>query len=186
MTDQDVGEDAVQKLSLSDDDSDGDATADGLESPIDEKRGLIPSLAGALGKEFFIHFPDKERLDLMKLEALRYQTFNDWPSETPVSIMDVVTAGFYHTGPGDRVRCAFCLNILKNWDEGDDPMKEHASFFEDCPFVKDRTGCGNVTSAENSAPPDYVEDLARLSEIHRGSHLAYSQPLHRPYYGLSE
>ena len=48
---------------------------------------------------------------------------------------DLAEAGFFYTESGDRVQCAFCTNILCDWEPGDDPMFEHRWHFSGCEFV---------------------------------------------------
>ena len=42
----------------------------------------------------------------------------------------------------DRVQCVFCRGSLHKWEEGDNPMTEHAKMFPSCRFVKGLE-CGN-------------------------------------------
>lgn len=41
-------------------------------------------------------------------EQKRLESFADWPVSAPVIPTNLAGAGFYYTGQGDRVRCAFC------------------------------------------------------------------------------
>ena len=65
------------------------------------------------------------RLKLLKRESVRLQTFTIWAECAPVDKHLVARAGFYYIGPGDRVRCAFCYNVLRMWEDGDIPEREH-------------------------------------------------------------
>ena len=59
-------------------------------------------------------------------EGLRLASFLDkWPKDEIVSPVDLVRAGLFYCGPGDRVKCAFCGGIMYNWVKGDIPLKEH-------------------------------------------------------------
>lgn len=74
-------------------------------------------------------------------EDFRLGTFVNWPQDAPVQPRDLAKAGFYYTNSADRVKCAFCKGILRNWEQGDDAMVEHRSHFPNCAFVKgDPTG----------------------------------------------
>lgn len=53
----------------------------------------------------------------------RYST-----SSYPMSPEDLCAAGFFHQGPGDKVRCFWCDGALELWNEGDDPWREHAKY----------------------------------------------------------
>ena len=73
-----------------------------------------------------VDLSEQNKLICMKKEVNRLHTFRDWPKYCSfVSAEDLAKAGLYYIGPGDRVRCVYCLNILKMWEEGDDPQTEH-------------------------------------------------------------
>ena len=78
-------------------------------------------------------------------EALRRDTFaGNWSPDNPVSVEDLARAGLYYTGPGDRVKCAFCHKTLHLWAKGDQPEAEHRKYFPECPFVVDPEATGNL------------------------------------------
>ena len=87
---------------------------------------------------------DEERWQRMKHEDQRLATFSDWPVDCPVSKEAVAKAGLYYIGPYDRVRCGFCYNVLKRWESGDVPQKEHKKYFPRCPFILNPDTCGNI------------------------------------------
>jgi hypothetical protein len=73
--------------------------------------------------------------------ASRLETFRTWPSggATAASLVDpgdLARAGLFYTGLGDRVQCAYCGGVLRNWVRGDSPMDEHRRHYPDCPFVR--------------------------------------------------
>ena len=39
------------------------------------------------------------------------------------------------TGVGDAVRCYHCGGRLRNWEQGDNPWREHAKWYSECPHV---------------------------------------------------
>ena len=92
------------------------------------------------------------RLKLLKRESVRLQTFTTWAECAPVDKHLVARAGFYYIGPGDRVRCAFCYNVLRMWEEGDIPEREHKKYFPRCPLVANPLFCGNVLVEDDHAP----------------------------------
>ena len=61
----------------------------------------------------------------------RLATFIGWPRKdiTPQSL---AAAGFFYAPNNkqgsDRVVCFKCHNALFNWDQGDDPWKEHKNW----------------------------------------------------------
>ncbi|XP_013399962.1 baculoviral IAP repeat-containing protein 7-like [Lingula anatina] len=68
-------------------------------------------------------------------ESDRLATFVNWPSGARVRPRDLARAGFFYVGTGDRVQCAFCEGILRNWEPGDQPLQEHRRHLSTCPFV---------------------------------------------------
>ena len=73
-----------------------------------------------------------------KLTDNRTASFNNnWLSTFPVGVPELVAAGLYYVGPGDRVQCAWCHGRLYQWEEGDSPFGEHAKHFPQCSFVKE-------------------------------------------------
>ena len=98
----------------------------------------------------------------MKLESKRLDSFMDWPHFVGVSKEHLAKAGLYYLGITDRVRCAFCSGILRNWESGDEPMAEHRKFFPNCAFVTDPHAAGNVTIEEEYANPQLVSQVSFL------------------------
>lgn len=73
-------------------------------------------------------------LDMTYREA-RLGTYKGWVS-TFIPISELVDAGFFFTGIGDRTQCAFCDIVLKRWKIGDIPMREHQRESPDCLYVR--------------------------------------------------
>ncbi len=61
----------------------------------------------------------------MYKEVTRLTTFSDWPVNSPITPTELAEDGFYYTGVVDRVKCAFCGLILKNWKSTDIVTHEH-------------------------------------------------------------
>ena len=125
-----------------------------------------------------------QRLKLLKRESVRLETFTTWATDAPVDKHIIAKAGFYYIGPGDRVRCAFCYNVLRMWEEGDIPEREHKKFFPRCPFVSNALTCGNIPVEHDYdplPPPSLIQPrLPPSSELpHTGSvSNRVSQPLY--------
>nr|XP_008101181.1 PREDICTED: LOW QUALITY PROTEIN: baculoviral IAP repeat-containing protein 1 [Anolis carolinensis] len=67
----------------------------------------------------------------------RLQSFADWPSYAREAQPDLLAkAGFFFTGIKDTVQCFACSGCLGNWEDGDDPWKEHAKWFPECEFLQ--------------------------------------------------
>uniref|UniRef100_A0A8C5Q9T4 RING-type E3 ubiquitin transferase n=1 Tax=Leptobrachium leishanense TaxID=445787 RepID=A0A8C5Q9T4_9ANUR len=71
----------------------------------------------------------------MASEEARRATFSNW-SLAFLKPDDLVKAGFYYIGPGDKVCCFSCDGKLNNWEPKDNAMSEHKRHFPECPFVK--------------------------------------------------
>jgi hypothetical protein len=91
----------------------------------------------------------------LKYERHRLETYRTWPMGTPVTARELAKNGFYYTGTGDRVQCAFCKGILKVWEVGDKPHIGHKNGFPRCPFILG-TNVGNVPipPPTNMPPPN--------------------------------
>nr|XP_034338472.1 E3 ubiquitin-protein ligase XIAP isoform X2 [Crassostrea gigas] len=74
----------------------------------------------------------------------RLDTFSCWSS--PQRREDMALAGFYYTGCGDRVRCAFCNLQLQEWNIDVEPFSRHMHENPRCPFIEKPTCCMNMTS----------------------------------------
>ena len=73
------------------------------------------------------------------MQQERLASFLDkWAKDEIVSPVDLVRAGLFYCGPGNRVKCAFCGGIMYNWVTGDIPLKEHLKHFPFCKFAKMR------------------------------------------------
>ena len=51
-------------------------------------------------------------------------------------------------GPDDMVQCALCYGKLQGWEQGDNPLREHARHFSSCPKFGDRKAV-NASSLVN-------------------------------------
>ena len=84
----------------------------------------------------FLRMSQEEKESLMVSEVERRRTFAaDWPIENIVKANDCAKEGFYYTGVQDRVQCAFCGGIIRNWERGEVPSIQHRTFFNYCKMV---------------------------------------------------
>ena len=68
-------------------------------------------------------------------EHARLHTFINWPKNCPVQPKELIDAGFYYTGNGDKVECFKCGIILAGWEQQDTPWGEHEKWSKNCPLV---------------------------------------------------
>ncbi|XP_041424627.1 baculoviral IAP repeat-containing protein 1b isoform X1 [Xenopus laevis] len=80
-------------------------------------------------------------------EKVRLESFQGWPENAHPDPKKLARAGFFYKGQRDTVQCFYCAGCLGNWDENDDPWKQHAELFPECEFLKSFT---------NLDPIDYV------------------------------
>ena len=68
----------------------------------------------------------------------RLSTFFErfWPVSLNQDNFKMAEAGFFYSGFGDIVICAFCGLSLNKWLPNDDPITEHIKFNQDCKFVR--------------------------------------------------
>lgn len=117
----------------------------------------------------------------MKTESKRLKSFTEkWPLKC-IAISDFIQAGFFYTGIGDRVQCAYCKGIISNWENGDVPSKEHFKHFPWCDYVsenivkiKNRPSwfdaasediCGNMKRNSSSCSSRHTEETIPQSDL---------------------
>lgn len=104
----------------------------------------------------FLKLSQEEKESLMVSEAERRRTFTaHWPIETIVKANDCAKEGFYYTGVADRVQCAFCGGIVRNWERGDVPKLQHKNFFNYCRMVQNKP-CQNIPLNECGLPKELM------------------------------
>ncbi|XP_050418713.2 baculoviral IAP repeat-containing protein 7 [Patella vulgata] len=90
----------------------------------------------------------------MVVEEARLRTFGNWPRYLAVRPTELARAGFYYLGSADRVQCAFCRGILRDWEEAESPVAEHWRYFSSCEFLRG-TDRSNVPIIPNDS---YIHD----------------------------
>ncbi|KAK3912853.1 Apoptosis inhibitor IAP [Frankliniella fusca] len=70
----------------------------------------------------------------------RMESFSSWPLHIKLRPDAFCDAGFYYTGKGDKTVCFQCGGGLKDWEENDDPWKEHARYFSKCTYLIQKKG----------------------------------------------
>ncbi|XP_065512798.1 baculoviral IAP repeat-containing protein 1 [Caloenas nicobarica] len=80
-----------------------------------------------------------EHGDRYSMEEARLQSFGGWPFYARGTKPDsLARAGFFFTGKKDVVQCFACGGCLGNWEDGDDPWREHAKWFPECEFLQSK------------------------------------------------
>ncbi|XP_060241609.1 baculoviral IAP repeat-containing protein 1b-like isoform X2 [Meriones unguiculatus] len=117
--------------------------------PIEIHKKLRPECEFLLGKDvgnigkydIRVKSPEKTlrsgKAQLKQEEEARLESFEKWPFYAHgTSPRGLSAAGFVFTGERDTVQCFSCGGCLGNWEEGDDPWKEHAKWFPKCEFLQ--------------------------------------------------
>ncbi|XP_069818939.1 baculoviral IAP repeat-containing protein 1-like [Dendropsophus ebraccatus] len=126
------------------------------KKPPGEIKALINSyngFHGFTGKHFHTDIidcsqpcqPSHSRRSIFEDENVRLESFKKWPTDSKGDPAAIARAGFYYTGRRDIVQCFSCAVCLGQWEESDDPWKEHTKWFPDCPFLlKKETNCKDL------------------------------------------
>lgn len=72
----------------------------------------------------------------LEIEANRLKTFKEWPINLKMKPRELSDAGFFYTGMGDRVQCFSCGGGLKNWEDDDVALEQHALWYGNCEYLK--------------------------------------------------
>ncbi|XP_073535594.1 baculoviral IAP repeat-containing protein 1-like [Phyllobates terribilis] len=123
-------------------------------TPLERHKKFNPSCAFIQGKDagnipsYDIRVQPKEIdpinvKESMENEQTRLQSFTCWPVYASIKPCQLAETGFFFTGTRDNVQCFSCGGCLGNWEENDDPWKEHAKWFPECTFLQ-----SNKTSDE--------------------------------------
>ncbi|XP_032966507.1 baculoviral IAP repeat-containing protein 1 isoform X1 [Rhinolophus ferrumequinum] len=124
--------------------------------PIEDHKKFHPDCEFLLGKDVGniakydvrVKNPEKLRGDKARYqeEKARLESFKDWPFYVHrISPRELSAAGFAFTGKRDTVQCFSCDGCLGNWEEGDDPWKEHAKWFPKCEFLRSKKSSEEIT-----------------------------------------
>ncbi|XP_018415079.1 PREDICTED: baculoviral IAP repeat-containing protein 7 [Nanorana parkeri] len=106
--------------------------------------GQLQRLSGDEDEDWQAVYPD------LLEERQRLRTFHNWPQYSGVSPEQLARAGFFYTGQRDNVRCFHCDGELRNWEQGDDPWREHAKWFPRCEFLVHSMGAAYIGSVQEA------------------------------------
>ncbi|CAL1545878.1 unnamed protein product, partial [Lymnaea stagnalis] len=82
------------------------------------------------------------------LTIKRFETFSAWPRDHHLQPKDLAEAGFYYAGYGDCARCFYCGGGLRNWEDEDDVLVEHARWFPKCAYIRQKMGQNFVEAVQ--------------------------------------
>ncbi|XP_063769744.1 baculoviral IAP repeat-containing protein 1f-like [Pseudophryne corroboree] len=100
----------------------------------------------------------RDHNELMKNEQTRLQSFTCWPVYALVEPYVLAQAGFFFTGTRDTVQCFSCAGCLGNWEENDDPWREHAKWFPEwCEFLRIKKSKDDIQQ--------YIKNYSRFEGI---------------------
>ncbi|NXN46196.1 BIRC1 protein, partial [Rhinoptilus africanus] len=119
-------------------------------TPYEQHKKFCPTCEFVLGKEvgniskYDIRVQKSEKnpaedAHRYSTEDARLQSFDGWPFYARETKPDVLArAGFFFTGKKDTVQCFACGGCLGNWEDDDDPWREHAKWFPECEFLQSK------------------------------------------------
>lgn len=107
------------------------------------------------GIEDFLNIRPSQPSSLLSTEEARLSTFKAWPLPF-LSPTDLAKAGFYYTGPGDRVTCFTCGGQLNNWEPKDNALSEHRRHFPSCPFLESQMAEQSRLNVSNVSMQTYA------------------------------
>ena len=102
---------------------------------------------------------DPGLMEEMKYENQRLSSYTNWPRDTNIQPEALAQAGLFYLCRADRVKCAFCSGILRNWGPSEEPMRKHRQLFPRCPFVRDHRAAGNVAMGEEPTEEQLMVSL---------------------------
>ncbi|XP_059160174.1 E3 ubiquitin-protein ligase XIAP-like isoform X2 [Physella acuta] len=78
------------------------------------------------------------------LKSKRVTSYEGLPQDLTGTVEKWIDSGFYYLGYGQCVRCFHCGGRLKNCGDEQQPDVEHAKWFLNCDFIRQRMGHGFV------------------------------------------
>lgn len=99
----------------------------------------------------------------------RLETFKTYPKQVGIPPEQLAVAGLYFTGTGDLVRCFACDGGLKDWSPGDDPTKEHATYFPKCGYINQLKGREYVEALQKSKNKETISTDQAASRSSNGT-----------------
>lgn len=100
---------------------------------------------------------------IMLNEHERFQTFNsDWLSKNNQISGDLMAkSGFYHSGRGNDVICAFCGLLLEDWGKDDIPIIKHFKYRPSCPYLVDHRKTLNISRHTPTKVDEIIQQIEK-------------------------
>lgn len=100
----------------------------------------------------------------------RIQSFENWPSESPILPKNLAEAGFFYTNERDKVQCFFCGLYAECWEPNDDVYVEHCRLNPKCSYMimkkgktfVDQCKSGATATEPSTEPGDTDSDLRQV------------------------
>lgn len=111
--------------------------------------------------------PPFEPGEEMIYEIIRLNSFTKWPASAQVSTIFLARAGFSYAGKDDEVICFSCKVKIRNWEKGDDPLKEHKKWSAKCKFLLgiDKRNVSMYPESKNCRDEEVTSATNGLSSI---------------------
>lgn len=118
--------------------------------------------------------------DQMKNDTTRLASYVNWPRDCRISPLDLTRGGFYYLGHADRVKCAYCGVVLRNWEVGDRVDVEHRRFSPECSRLPPLALIEEVAAPPSSShlpqTPAAVQSLPPFATFLSGSNPSNDPP----------
>ncbi|KAK7500107.1 hypothetical protein BaRGS_00008654 [Batillaria attramentaria] len=109
-------------------------------------------------------------------EGVRFASFKDFPTSSPVSAIRLSQAGFYYTGVEDKVKCFSCGVTYQGWKAGDRPHIIHTNISPNCPLVRGNDTNNMPLPSPVTSVPDFPQNVSGSMDSGYGSHNSDRQP----------
>ena len=139
----------------------GDSSVDMLEiNSLSHRDSLLANNNSPRRMMERINNNDPSLLDEMRYERCRVVTYSNWPRDTNIEPEALAQAGLFYLYRADRVKCAFCYGILRNWESSEEPTRKHRCLFPTCSFLRNPRAAGNVALGE-----ELTEEQTQVSNV---------------------
>ncbi|KAH3738027.1 baculoviral IAP repeat-containing protein 7-B-like [Dreissena polymorpha] len=95
----------------------------------------------------------------------RQETFRKCGVKFPVSVDNMVDAGFFYTGPDDCVKCFHCGIMFRQWEAHDVPLQEHLHWAPECQYARSVTASDENSQLQSSPFVQKVLDMGYSREL---------------------